>query len=434
MNGLEYYISRSSKNQPQYRDWVVDIVLVPQSLDSLWPWVSLPGRTMRRGLLQTGARVVSLFSGCGGLDLGFEAAGFQSNTMLEWAPYATATLRENFPNAKVIGPPIYSGDITDPQAVEQLPLSGIDLLIGGPPCQSFSIAAAQRFLKGDKKFKRTGFKDRQRGGLIYNYLRVLSEMKPRIFVIENVPGLKELDNGRELRDIIDICRNLGYAVADPTILQAADYGVPQFRQRLLIIGARGKKTPKLPTPTHTSSRTLFADQRADYVTVSQALIGISRTAKNHIVRQHNQTSVERYRRLEVGQRERLGRVDRLDPERPSKTVIAGGMNGGGRSHLHPFLARTLTVRECARLQTFPDNFEFLGNTSRQFTQAGNAVPPLLAENLARSIGQQFFGLQYGDELTFRANPEGWTVRDAIRDLLRQARREKDYLYRDLIAS
>ena len=100
---------------------------------------------------------------------------------------------------------------------------------------------------------------------------------------------------------------------------------------------------------------------------------------------HKADSVLRYMILSPGQRDHLGRVDRLDPDKPSKTVIAGGVKGGGRSHLHPFIPRTISVRECARLQTFPDNYTFTGTTARQFTQVGNAVPPMLAYKLASKI-------------------------------------------------
>ena len=93
----------------------------------------------------------------------------------------------------------------------------------------------------------------------------------------------------------------------------------------------------------------------------------------------------RYMILEFGQRDKLGRVDRLNPLLPSKTIIAGGTGGGGRSHLHPFIPRTMTVRECARLQTFPDDYVFTGPVARQFTQVGNAVPPLLGYELACAI-------------------------------------------------
>lgn len=106
---------------------------------------------------------------------------------------------------------------------------------------------------------------------------------------------------------------------------------------------------------------------------------------NSETREHKAESVRRYMELEYGKRDQLGRVDRLDPRKPSKTVIAGGVKGGGRSHLHPEVPRTLSVRECARLQSFPDDFVFLGSTARQFTQVGNSVPPILAAQIARAV-------------------------------------------------
>ena len=94
--------------------------------------------------------------------------------------------------------------------------------------------------------------------------------------------------------------------------------------------------------------------------------------------------------LKYGERDKKGRVDRLDPSKPSKTIIAGGTKGGGRSHLHPYIPRTLSVRESARLQTFPDSYIFTGSVARQFTQVGNAVPPILAAQLAKAIKQSYF--------------------------------------------
>ena len=107
--------------------------------------------------------------------------------------------------------------------------------------------------------------------------------------------------------------------------------------------------------------------------------------ENHITRQHRADSILRYMELKYGQRDHLGRVDRLNPRLPSKTVIAGGVKGGGRSHLHPEIPRTLSVRESARLQTFPDDYVFCGPPARQFTQVGNAVPPVLAMKIADAI-------------------------------------------------
>jgi DNA (cytosine-5)-methyltransferase 1 len=378
--------------------------------------------------LQSGPSLISLFSGCGGLDLGFEAAGFQTAAMVEIAEYATETARLHFQDSKVIGPPNQSGDINELSMLD-IPRRA-DILIGGPPCQSFSVAASQRFLKGDKKFKRIGFKDKTRGTLIHRYLEVLDALRPKAFVIENVPGLMHLDDGAELNDILAFVRDIGYKVAEPKVVQAADYGVPQYRQRLLVVGARGRRTPAIPTPTH-GGGTLFEGGLVRHVTVAEALAGLRASAMNHVPREHSAESIARYRRLTVGKRDHLGRVDRLDPRRPSKTVIAGGMNGGGRSHLHPFLARTMTVRECARLQTFPDDFEFLGNMSRQFTQVGNAVPPLLAEVVARALGEQLFDLEYNSPLTFSVNRSGRSVEACVSSLLRQSSNENERLYEDI---
>jgi DNA (cytosine-5)-methyltransferase 1 len=111
---------------------------------------------------------------------------------------------------------------------------------------------------------------------------------------------------------------------------------------------------------------------------------------NNETREHKAESILRYMRLNYGQRDQLGRVDRLDPMLPSKTVIAGGTKGGGRSHLHPEIPRTLSVRECANLQTFPKDYIFMGANARQFTQVGNAVPPVLAAQIGNSVTESYF--------------------------------------------
>lgn len=337
--------------------------------------------------------VLSLFSGASGLDLGFSAAGFESLAFVELERWACDTLRENHRKAMVIGPPDHSGDVRDlaRASLERFceGAASPDVVVGGPPCQPYSIAAAQRFLQGDERFKRTGHADRRRGGLFLEFFRVVRETQPRAFLLENVPGLLELDKGKAVAKMIEDLEGLGYRVAEPKVLEAADFGVPQFRQRVFIIGAKDE-LPRLPVPTHGPD----SRRKRKRLTVAHALAGMPADLSNHAPRKHEPRSIARYRKLAFGQREHLGRVDRLDPLRPSKTVIAGGSGGGGRSHLHPFIARTLTVRECARLQTFPDDFEFHGSSARQFTQVGNAVPPLLAEQLARSVGKAL-GIEYG---------------------------------------
>ena len=327
---------------------------------------------------------VSFFSGAGGLDVGFAYAGFNNMISIEFNEIFCETLRKNSPQKVVIGPPNYSGDISEREELrEVLHNHGIQenfpgIFHGGPPCQSFSVAANQRFSKLDDNFKRKGFDDTERGTLIFDYLWFIKQFRPLAFVIENVAGIMECDvEGRIKQSLEDLSRN-GYTITKPHILNAAYYGVPQNRLRWIVVGTRRLSSEiKLPIPNRTPT--------VCGAVFFRSLDGI----KNHITREHTAESVLRYMKLPYGGRDKLGRVDRLDPLLPSKTVIAGGTKGGGRSHLHPFIPRTLSVRECARLQTFPDKYVFTGANARQFTQVGNAVPPLLAYKLAMSIRPLF---------------------------------------------
>ena len=323
---------------------------------------------------------VSFFAGAGGLDIGFARAGFNTIASIELIELFCETLRHNFPKKIVIGPPNYSGDVSNHEEIADIlqTVAGIKkgfngVFHGGPPCQPFSIASNQRFNKNGDNFKRKGFDDAEKGNLLFDYLWFITEFLPKGFLIENVGGLLELDSDNRVSGALNKLQLLGYSISEPQIINAADYGVPQNRNRCIIMGVRGSIAPQLPAPQaeKTSCAGVF-ERPLDNV-------------KNHITRNHNAESIQRYMRLQYGGRDQLGRVDRLDPRLPSKTVIAGGTKGGGRSHLHPYYPRTLSVRECARLQTFPDNYEFLGPVARQFTQVGNAVPPLLAYQLALAL-------------------------------------------------
>lgn len=327
--------------------------------------------------------MVSIFTGAGGMDEGFKAAGFNVHACMDIEEWACDTLRANNKDQLVIGPPKYSGDIKaiSPQEFSDICGLGkgeIDVLIGGPPCQPFSQAASQRFLQGDDRFKRKGFEDQEKGTLLFDFVNYIKWFKPTVFVIENVSGLLTIDDGEQLDKVLKELRDLGYHHTEPKTVNAVDYGVPQYRERLIVWGTLNKVDPKLPSKTHGTTK-------VPHNFVASVLSNIPLNCSNHVLRAHKEESVARYRTLDFGQREKKGRVDRLDPLKPSKTVIAGGMNGGGRSHLHPFVARTISVRECARLQTFRDEFTFHGSIARQFTQVGNAVPPLLAEHFAREI-------------------------------------------------
>ena len=186
-------------------------------------------------------------------------------------------------------------------------------------------------------------------------------------------GIIECDHNGQIAKALDGLRKIGYYIPTPTIVDATYYGVPQHRRRWIAMGTRGRSKIEIPAPQLTETPCGHVFMRS--------INGVP----NHVTRRHNAESVIRYSKLKIGERDHLGRVDRLDPYKPSKTVIAGGVKGGGRSHLHPFAPRTLSVRECARLQTFPDHYIFTGTPARQFTQVGNAVPPMLAYRFALAI-------------------------------------------------
>lgn len=326
--------------------------------------------------------VVSFFSGCGGMDLGLEAAGFRHIAAFEINEIFCKTLRRNRPDWKVFGPPTHRGDVSKfDEIVETLgplvrtPFEG--LFVGGPPCQPFSIAANQRFSKSGENFKRVGFSHETNGKLLFDFIRLVIAFRPKAFVIENVPGLRDLDGGEQLRPAIAELAAAGYRVEEPFVLDAARFRIPQQRLRLFIVGSRGRNQFVPPTP----SLELIG---------AGSVLSLKSNLPNHETREHKAESVLRYMKLDYGERDHLGRVDRLDPTLPSKTVIAGGTKGGGRSHLHPEIPRTLSVRECARLQTFPDDFVFAGASARQFTQVGNAVPPALAAQIGHSIKKSYF--------------------------------------------
>lgn len=382
-NGL---IDSAMKSGSHFSDVLADAGMTYDDLRYQFSRAPDVNRTSPTSLLDfaKGAEVpfVSFFTGCGGMDLGLEAIGWRHVAGFEIQELFSKTLRKNRPSWNIFGPPIHSGDVSKideiVSALDPLisaPFEGV--FVGGPPCQPFSIAANQRFSKNGENFKRTGFAHEKNGNLLFDFVQLIIRFKPAAFVIENVPGLRDLDGGEQLGEAVKMLSAAGYTVADPTVFDAANYGVPQQRQRLIVVGSRTGKTFIPPRP----------DNRQ--VGAGSALKNV-KGLSNHQTRAHGGESIRRYMQLGYGERDQLGRVDRLNPSLPSKTVIAGGTNGGGRSHLHPEIPRTLSVRECARLQTFPDNYIFVGPTARQFTQVGNAVPPVLAAHIGKALTDSFF--------------------------------------------
>jgi len=349
--------------------------------------------------------VVDLFAGCGGFSKGFLDAGFDVRLAVEIDEWACQTFRYNFPNAHVL-----CSDVRDVEAnhIRELIGQKPDIIIGGPPCQGFSVSVPGGPNKRDPKDPRNS--------LFMEFVRLLKELKPIAFMIENVPGIltSVTASGERVIKIIE-CKlsELGYYVKT-SLLNACDYGVPQFRERIFIAGVAEKvDNPLFPKPTHKGYKEEYALDRylgggyKPYVTLWEAISDLpqipagvtqekyeyplppqndyqalmrkgSDGVYNHIPMKHYKRTIERFKRIKWGQslsdvpaefgpRKRgkpyefsNKRYDqnnrRLHPNRISHTVTASFY----ANFIHPYLDRNFTAREAARLQSFPDTFIFMG--------------------------------------------------------------------------
>jgi len=337
--------------------------------------------------------VIDLFCGCGGLSYGFEQAGFDIVLGIDNDKMALETFELNHKNSKTL-----CKDITQlsHEDIRQM-TSGkkIDLIIGGPPCQGMSLSGPRRF-------------DDPRNKLYLSYIRLVKEIMPEAFLIENVPGLVRLFDGKIKDHILEKFCELGYTVSHK-ILCAADYGVPQSRKRVFFIGFRNGTNFTFPEPNATCvacemalsdlpplEDDLGADFAEYYLTPQNEYQRLmrkkSKTVRNHVAAQHSDAvrnvislvpDGKNYKSLpDEYKNTRNFHVawTRFDSQKPAPTI-----DTGHRHHFHYKYNRVPTVRECARLQSFPDDFIFLGNKTQQFRQVGNAVPPLLAKALAEEI-------------------------------------------------
>lgn len=337
-------------------------------------------------------KLVSLFSGGGGLDLGLEAAGFETVFATDIDHHSCVTLEQGKKRAKELGLPflqnatIKQADILSLSSVELMKLTGLkpgetDLLAGGPPCQAFSVFG-----------KRLGIKD-PRGQLPQQYLRILADLKPKTFMFENVFGILSIHGGETFRELCDALANpadgLTYQLSVQR-LNSADYGVPQFRKRVFIIGTRiGEKLADVPRICDDDRATKLIPMR----TVNDAFKNmppLGEKLANHTSRDHSERIVNRYKALVHGERDSKTRINKLDPGKPSYTIIVGSDKGGGKGHVHPFDPREVSPRESARIQTFPDWWAFSGTSRHPIRQIGNAVPPILAAVIGREIISQIF--------------------------------------------
>lgn len=324
-------------------------------------------------------KILSLFSGCGGLDLGFIQEGFEVVWANDNFHEACETYRHN------IGYHIFEGSITD---VDFNNTPDCDVITGGFPCQDFSMI-----------WKRGGL-ETDRGNLYKHFVRAVSIKQPKIFIAENVKGLLTANKGQAIRQIVNDFQSItpiGYRIY-VNLFNFAQYGTPQLRERVLIIGVRNDLDYefKKPSPTHDES---------NYVTTGQALEGVEDTLHNNerinimertkkiislIPEGGNFTSIPKDSPYYVkGMISHVYR--RLDRNKPSKTIIAGG--GGGTWGYHFEEPRPLTNRERARLFGFPDNFVFDGTIAQVRKQIGNAVPPVGVRAVAKEI-MNFFTNNY----------------------------------------
>lgn len=342
-------------------------------------------------------KVIDLFSGCGGSALGFRNEGYQISVAVDIDKVASESFKINFPEAFV-----FSESITELTGKQLLQASGIKsgkevLIIACPPCQGFSSARRKSERMSDPRNK-----------LIYEFLRIVKEIKPAAFVMENVPGLAKGIGKPLFDDILKDLQKLGYqSVHD--IVNSADYGVPQRRKRLLLLGIN-KKYVNINFPSRANSR-VEQDGLKPWTSVRSAIFDLpkitagekSLTDLMHTSAHLSETNLKRVQNTPHDGGSRTSWPDELVLEchknsngykdvygrmrwdEPSPTITGGCVMISKGRYGHPEQDRAISLREAARLQTFPDSFKFVGNFGNIAKQIGNAVPPLLAEMAAKEI-------------------------------------------------
>lgn len=334
---------------------------------------------------------IDLFSGCGGMSLGFEQAGFQNLLAIDCWEDALRTYKYNRKDANILCAEVEEVNIGS--LIDEFKGMRVDLIIGGPPCQGFSIAGKR-------------IVDDERNALYKGFVRFVENFRPKAFVMENVPNILSIADGAIRTAIIDDFSKLGYTV-EYKVLLSSDYGVPQNRRRAFFVGLLGKNPFKFPSKqveTPITSYEALSDlseysvvDGSAYVTASKSVFQTqmrkdSRGVYNHQVTEHSQKTIDiisldpdggNYKDLpkELQNTRKVNIAwTRLNSQLPSFTI-----DTGHNHHFHYKYNRVPTVRESARLQSFPDSFVFTGGKGSQLKQVGNAVPPLLAHAIAQEL-------------------------------------------------
>ena len=372
---------------------------------------------------------VDLFAGAGGMSLGFEQAGFDVAAAVEYDPVHCATHEFNFPECAAICRSVADIDAKYIRAHSRIGNRPVDVLFGGAPCQGFSLIGKRAL-------------DDPRNSLVHHFVRLVVALKASYFVFENVRGLTIGEHRKFLDEILAEFRGNGYKVReDYRVLNAANYGVPQSRHRLFLIGARkGMPLPEYPEPTHQvvngQSMVMFnkvtptvwdalrdlpeADDydellHRDWVkarfkkaTVYSSYLRGDESDSEDFSRPrafdsslltssmrtiHTDLSKKRFSETAFGETEPVSRFLKLDPEGICNTIRAGTASDRGAftspRPIHPYSPRCITVREAARLHSYPDWFRFHVTKWHGFRQIGNSVPPLLARAVASKVREAF---------------------------------------------
>lgn len=342
-------------------------------------------------MAETNFNVIDLFCGCGGFSLGFERAGFNVMLGIDVWKDALSTFRFNHKNSKTLQADL---SVLSPEETESMIESKtVDVIIGGPPCQGFSIAGKR-------------IVDDIRNKLYKNFVHFVGHFKPRAFIMENVPNILSIGNGIIREAVISDFSKLGYTV-EYRILTASDYGVPQNRRRAIFVGFLDGTHFRFPIPSDapkvTSEEALSdlpensLNNGSPYpcapLSEYQSLMRTdSSEVNNHQATVHNQKTIDiislvpdggNYKDLPEELREtRKVHIawTRLNSKKPSFTI-----DTGHRHHFHYSYNRIPTARESARIQSFPDDFFFTGSHTSQLKQIGNAVPPLMSEAIAKAL-------------------------------------------------
>lgn len=343
-------------------------------------------------------KVIDLFAGVGGLSLGFENNGFDIVLANEYDPSIAKAYEENHKDTKMI-----CGDITllDLHKTFSDYVGIVDVIIGGPPCQGFSQKGQRKTIHDERNF------------LFKYYVKVVELVRPLYFVMENVPNLLTAEGGYFKKEIEELFNSMGYQLK-MGVLNAADYGVPQNRRRAIIIGKRGDDAPDLPVAKKLKvtiwdaisdlaylnsgegeeSQSYRNEPQSEY---QKKLRAGSNILQNHVATKHSPLALKRLAMIppnagkEVLPKEHLtksiysGTWTRMRKDEISVTITTRFDTPSSGKFTHPFLNRAITVREAARIQSFPDSFQFVGNKGSQMKQVGNAVPPLLAGAIAEVI-------------------------------------------------